>query len=205
MASFMFPIASGMGLMGCSMDEQGVNWPPPVAEQLANPTPLSVQMDDSTVHVDGKELPMQSGSLQVGAYYYKGNVIELDALELAFDTMFVSGQASGINGYELRHARVTLAQPVVVPVEWTQQGDAGFASLEVDLLLDWSVVAADGTEIELATQHIDGVQVELDIYSAADGTLTAVLDGGKPGVFWSWAGVAAMHDLQFDLRSTRPL
>jgi hypothetical protein len=196
----MFPIAS---LTGCAMETQGVGGTPTVAEQLANPAPLAVQMDDSTVHVDGKPLPMLRGSVQLGAYYYQGNVVELDAVELAFDTMFVTGQTPGSDGYELRHARVTLARPVVAPVEWSQSGDAGFASLTVDLLLDWSVVAPSGDEIELATQHIDDVPLELDVYTAADGTLTVNMDGRKPGVFWSWAGLASMHDLVIDLRSTR--
>jgi hypothetical protein len=117
--------------------------------------------------------------------------------------MRVTGQSTVLNQYELRHARVSLAEPAVAPVEWSSRGDAGFASLQVNLRLDWSVVAPNGTEVQLATQHIDAVDVELDIYTAADGTLHAVLAGAKPGTFWTWAGVASMGDLQFDLRAER--
>ncbi len=186
------------------MDEQGAVQPQvTVSAQLANPTPLPLTPEGSSVVLQGHELPILSGQVKLGAYYYKGNVIELDALDVAFDIMHVTGQSQAIEGYELRHVRVSLAHPVVVPVEWTPHGDAGFASLKAEMLLDWSVVGPTGIEAQLATQHIKDVEMELDIYTAADGTLTAVLSGAKPGKFWTWAAVASMSDLTFDLRAQR--
>ena len=196
-------IASVFCLGACSMDEQGVGRADSVAAQLANPTPLPLAVEGSTVFLHDRELPIVSGEVQLGAYYHDGNVLELDALDVAFDTMQVSGQAPGLDGYELRHARVSLAHPVVVPVEWTVNGDAGFANLQVELLLDWSVVGPTGVEVKLATQHLEDVEIELDVYTAADGRLTAVLSGAKPGTFWTWAGIASMGDLHFDLRARR--
>jgi hypothetical protein len=197
-------MASMLGAAGCSMDQTGV--PPqqrPVAAQLANPTPLPFDMDSSKILVDGHELPMLTGQVKLGAYYYQGNVVELDGVDITFDTMRVTGQAPGIEGYELRHARVSLARPVIAPVEWTELGDAGFAELDAELLLDWSVVSPNGVEIQLATQHLKNVTIELDLYTGVDGSLNAVLTGAKPGTFWTWAGVASMGDLSFDLRAQR--
>jgi hypothetical protein len=185
------------------MDEQGVEAPRSVSTQLANPAPIPLALDGSKVLVQGRELPMLSGSIRLGAYYYEGNVVELDGLDVAFDTMRVTGPPPGLAGYELRHARVSLAHPVVAPVEWTPHGDAGFASLKVELLLDWSAVGPTGIEVQLATQHIKDVEIELDVFVTTDGTLTAVLNGTKPGTFWTWAGVASMGDLDFDLRAER--
>jgi hypothetical protein len=203
MASAALGLAVMTGASGCSMDEKGVDLPPSVSAQLGNPTPLTLALDGSAVHLQGEELPIESGEVKLGAYYYHGNVIELDALDVTFDTMHVKATAPGLENYEVRHARVSLARPVVAPVEWTSHGDAGFATLKVELLLDWSVVGPTGIEVQLATQHLTEVEVELDIYATADGTLTAALYGAKPGIFWSWAGVATMGDLHFDLRAQR--
>jgi hypothetical protein len=196
-------IASMLGAAGCSMDQSGVDPQRPVVAQLADPSPLPFDMDSSRIVVDGRELPMLTGQVKLGAYYYKGNVVELDGVDVGFDTMHVTGQSPGIEGYELRHARVSLAHPVVAPVEWTELGDAGFAELDAELLLDWSVVGPTGIEVQLATQHIKHVVIELDLYTGVDGTLNAVLTGAKPGTFWTWAGVAKMSDLAFDLRAQR--
>lgn len=185
------------------MDQSGVGPQRPVAAQLANPTPLPFDMDSSRILVDGRELPMLTGQVKLGAYYYQGNVVELDGVDISFDTMRVTGQSPAVEGYELRHARVSLARPVIAPVEWTELGDAGFAELEAELLLDWSVVSPTGVEIQLATQHLKNVTIELDLYTGVDGSLNAVLTGAKPGTFWSWAGVASMGDLSFDLRAQR--
>ena len=195
--------ASVLGAAGCSMDQSGVDPQIPVATQLANPSPLPFDMDSSKVTVSGHELPMLTGQVKLGAYYYQGNVVELDGVDIAFDTMHVTGQAPAIEGYELRHARVSLARPVVAPIEWTELGDAGFAELDAELLLDWSVVGPTGVEVQLATQHLQHVTIELDLYTGVDGTLNAVLTGAKPGTFWTWAGVAKMTDLRFDLRAQR--
>jgi hypothetical protein len=207
MASVVIGIASVVGMTvgttGCSMDPSGTPPAQPLPAQLADPAPLPFDMDSSTIRVNGVELPLVSGQVELGAYYYQGNVVELDAVDVAFDTMVVSGQTPAIEGYELHHARVSLERPVVAPVEWSELGDAGFASLRVDLLLDWSVVSPKGVEIALATQHLRDVPVELDLYTGADGSLNAVLSGTQPGKFWSWAGVASMRDLHFDLRAQR--
>jgi hypothetical protein len=203
MASVALGLASMVGVSGCSMDQSGVDPQRPVAAQLANPTPLPFDMDSSRILVDGRELPMLTGQVELGAYYYQGNVIELDGVDVTFDTMRVTGQSPAIEGYELRHARVSLAHPVVAPVEWTELGDAGFAMLEVELLLDWSVVGPTGVEVQLATQHLKNVEIDLDLYTGLDGSLNAVLSGARPGTFWTWAGVASMGDLRFDLRAQR--
>lgn len=207
MASLAIGVASMVGLTmsttGCSMDSSGVPPGPSVPAQLSDPSPLPFDMDSSKISVNGVELPLVSGQVQLGAYYYDGNVVELDGVDIAFDTMVVRGQTPAIEGYQLRHARVSLERPVVAPVEWSELGDAGFASLRVDLLLDWSVVSPKGVEIALATQHLRDVPVELDLYTGADGSLNAVLSGTRPGKFWSWAGVASMSDLHFDLRAQR--
>ncbi len=201
MASIAFAAASPFVLVGCSMNARGVDGASVVSEQLGIPTPLTVEVAGSVVRAEGRELPIVSGQIQMAAY--ENNQLELDGLDLAFGTMFVTDEHPSLDGLELRHVRTSLAQPVVTTIEWTACGDAGFAALQVDLLLDWSTVAPNGTEIELATQRIEGVEIELDIYSAMDGTLTAVLSGEKRGVIWSWAGLAEVADLDFDLRATR--
>jgi hypothetical protein len=38
---------------------------------------------------------------------------------------------------------------------------------------------------------------------ALDGTLTATLHGGRPGVIWDWAGLADISDIRFDVRARR--
>jgi hypothetical protein len=201
MASIALAAASPFVILGCSMDERGVDSLPVVSDQLGVPTPLTVQLAGSFVRAEGREMPIQSGQVQMAAY--ENNQLELDGLDLAFGTILVTDEHPSLEGLELRHVRTSLAQPVVTTIEWTACGDAGFATLRADLLLDWSTVAPNGTEIELATQRIEDVEIELDIYSAMDGTLTAVLSGQKRGVIWSWAGLAEVADLDFDLRATR--
>jgi hypothetical protein len=171
-----------------------------IQDLLARPVPLVVAVADSMAYLDGRNLPLLAGELEISAV---GGTIEIDALRIDLDDMIVLGEDPHLDGLGLRDVHVTLAEPVAAVVEWSLEGDAGFASLQVDLLLDWTLVTPSGATLELATQRLTAVDVELDVYAAADGRLVAALHGGKQGVVWEWAGLVELRDLSFDLRATR--
>jgi hypothetical protein len=115
----------------------------------------------------------------------------------------VIGEDPHLDGLMLTDVRVRLAQPVVITPEWSAGGDAGFGSFGAELLLDWNLLTKDGQKIPLATQHLYDVSVVIDVFTDTDGRVSALLDGGKQGLVWSWAGLVELDDLHFDIRAAK--
>lgn len=183
---------------GCTMDTFGTD-APVAREQLQNRTALQVATDASMARVDGRELAIQAGEVQLELA--PDGEVQLASLQVDFGDVTVSGEDPVLEGLQLTDVRISLIWPKFGDVEWTQAGDAGFTSLEVDLMLDWALVTKTGTVVPLGGQRISDVQIELSFFTAENGTLTATLYGFKPGVVWQWAGLAEMANLEFDVRA----
>jgi hypothetical protein len=162
---------------------------------------LRIDPAESKAYADGRVIDLQSGHVVLSIGH--DDKLGIDSLEVTLGTMVVQGEDPVLDGIELRNVRVSLYAPQEVPVEWTSSGDAGFASLTADLALDWDIVGPNGQTAGLARQRLEDVEMEVDVFTTADGTLTATLHGGRPGVVWDWAGLADIEDLRFDVRARR--
>jgi hypothetical protein len=187
---------------GCAPDAGGPDWPPPVHEALRQQTTMPLMPDSCSAHLDGRSLPLQGGDITL--MIARDGRVELDGVRVELQDIRVTGEDPRLDGLVLTDVRVTLSQPAVAPVEWTVHGDAGYATLVVDLDLDWTLVTPQGHLATLATQHLQDVTVDLDLFTGPDGRVIAVLHGGKLGVVWSWAGLVELRDLYFDVRAELP-
>jgi uncharacterized phosphosugar-binding protein len=117
--------------------------------------------------------------------------LQVDLKDIVFDEVHM-------NAAGFRDVRVSLAAPAKAKLQQSESGDASFATLDLDLLLDWSMVTGDGITVPLGTQHINHVPVELAIYTTETGGLVVDVYGTKKGKVLS-AGVSDLSDLAFDL------
>jgi len=208
-------VAAGVSAAGCQFDwtdsdpsiEQVAEHSQTARERLVRAHTLDVATADSTVRVNGKRLPMVWGRTRVLA---TSGGLRLENLDVVLGDFEISSETLPPNGMQLRNVRVSLAkadrsspeQVAAAPVEWSLSGDAGFATIPVDLALDWSFVTSSGEVAELATQRIDQVKIDVTVWSDRDGRLHAVLSGRLDGIFWEWlSGRVQLRDLVVDLKS----
>lgn len=191
-------VASIACLGGCAVDRSGSNEFPSARETLSHQQVMVLEPTACQGQLDTRPLDLRGGEMKLEAI---DDVIELDSVQVDVGEVRVGGEDPRLDGLALRDVRVRLPQPIVAKAEWSASGDAGFASFTTDLLLDWSLVTPNGQIVPLATQRLIDVEVELDVFTAADGEVTAFLYGGKRGPVWSWAGLVELDDLTFDLRA----
>jgi hypothetical protein len=120
--------------------------------------------------------------------------IEITGLEVALHDMTVAPDRYDIH---LTDIAVTLAGPASGPTTFI--GDEAHAEVEVDLLLDWSLMRPDGSHWPLEQQRIPGVLIDVSVRETAEGTLSAELGASAGGRFLRWAGVADLSDLHAEL------
>jgi hypothetical protein len=195
-AAFLFAILAG----GCAMDEGGTPIPPAVRDAIDDePAQLMIDTANSKAYADGRVVALESGSIVLSMGHHEK--LGIDSLDVQLGTMIVAGESPYLDGIELRNVRVSLYAPQEVEVTWTASGEAGFAHLVADLALDWDIVASNGQQAGLARQRLKDVEIELDVFSSMDGSLTAMIHGSRPGVIWDWAGLADIRDIRFDVRA----
>lgn len=186
----------------CGMDVAGVGddrSPASVRERLATPEALPLQPAASVVTVDGARFQVQHGELSIGVD--PDGSLRLDALDLALPDVTVTLPQLPDPGLRLVGVRVSLPEPVAGATTWSFEEDWATADVTAELRLDWSVVTPGGRLIDLAPQRVADVPLDLDVYVDQDGRLTAAVFGVRPGVFWSWAGLFEMSDLELELRA----
>ena len=209
-------LAAGVFAAGCQFDwtdrEPGISpqgEPGLTArERLVRAHTLEVAPLDSAVRVNGKKLPLTWGRTRVLATDKGG--LRLDNLDVLLGDVSISAETLPPHGLELKNVRVSLAraerggaeQIPAAAIEWSTSGDAGFATLTVDLALDWSFVTSSGEVAALTTQRLDKVKLDVTVWSDPDGRLHAILTGRLDGIFWEWlSGRVQMRDLVIDLKS----
>jgi hypothetical protein len=209
-------VAAGVLAAGCQFDwtDKDPTQGPAAAEgltargRLVRAHTLDVTPTDSTLRVNGTRLPLTWGRTRMLAT--AAGELRLENLDLMLGSVEIRPSTLPPSGLSLRNVRVSLAKadrgtPEQNPsahIEWSTSGDAGFATLPVDLALDWNFVTASGDIEPLTTQRIDAVKLDVTVWSDPDGRLHAVLTGRLDGIFWEWlSGQVQMRDLIVDLKS----
>jgi hypothetical protein len=185
---------------GCTFDGSGVPAPPPARDRLAEPLELALQPAACFLEVNDRALPLIGGTVRVRADL--AGTLTLEAVDVHLGDVVVPAE-DGRPELRFTDVRVSLPEPVAAQSEWSASGDAGFARVTTDVWLDWKIVAPSGEALPLATQRLEDLTLDLDVFDALDGHLTAVLYGEKPGVFWRWADILTLRDLVVDLRASQ--
>jgi hypothetical protein len=146
-------------------------------------------------------LPILDGKLTV--HVRPDGRLVVDALSLSLGDIQLSEQSVPPHGITLRDVKVGLQNEAPPECLWASDESSAAARGSVRLLLDWSLVGADGEIIPLAQQRIDGVPMELEIVRDAQGKLVAVLSAAREGVFLRWTGYMELADLRLELEATQ--
>ncbi len=119
--------------------------------------------------------------------------------ELLVDTddVMVSPAVVPPAGLMLTDLTVELAEPARVQLgSWSDDQVAVGAELAVDV--KWAVEVDHGV-VDLAPIRLTDLAFDVSVESDESGRLAARLSASQPGVFWSWAGIFELHDLEIDL------
>jgi hypothetical protein len=119
--------------------------------------------------------------------------------ELLVDTddVMVSPAVVPPEGLLLTDLTVELAGPASVQLgSWSDDQVAAGAELAVDV--KWAVEVDHGV-VDLAPIRLTDLAFDISVESDESGRLAARLSASQPGVFWSWAGIFELHDLEIDL------
>lgn len=184
----------------CRYDATGVEPSPTARDRLWQATEhLELQPAACFLEVNQRALPLIRGSVDVAADLV--GTLQLVAADIQLGDIVVPATTDVPVELHFTNVRISLAKPVNAQTEWSVAGDAGFAHVDADVVLDWSLVAPNGDIVPLAPQRIKGLALDLDVFDSQGGRLTATLYGEIDGPFWNWAGLLEMSDLTVDLRA----
>ena len=171
--------------------------PPAEAEAttlVEGPTALSITALGSQAQFAEMALPIVSGQVQLSSD--APDSITVESVEVSLKDIVFDEVVANTAGF--RDVKVSLAKPVTTTLSRSLSGDGGFATLNLDLELNWSLVTNDGITVPLGTQHIANVPVQLGVYTNESGGLVVDLYGEKKGKVLS-SGISDLSDLAFDL------
>ena len=141
--------------------------------------PLVVTQGALALHADHDQLVVDTATVELAP--------------IAIPPSVIAGDAS------LTDVRLYLAAPATLAPAW-QDDDHATASAPVDLVLDWSLTANNGS-FPLGPQPLPQVPVTLTL--AGDGqTATATLDASQQGMVWMWASLVELDNLALGLQSS---
>jgi hypothetical protein len=119
--------------------------------------------------------------------------------ELLVDTedVMVSAAVVPPEGLMLTDLTVELAEPASVQLgSWSDDQVAAGAELAVDV--KWAVEVDHGV-VDLAPIRLTELAFDVSVQIDESGRVAARMSASQPGVFWSWAGIFELHDLDIDL------
>jgi hypothetical protein len=186
-----------LALTGCAFDERNPS-PATLQDKLESRWLMLLTPSASAVQVNGQNIGITGG--QVVVHTPTPGFITIDQLTVELGDAVVQ-EGSAIDGTVLTRLRATLVDDASAPVEWSLAGDSATAEIDLDMQLDWAMVAQNGLVVDLAPQRIANVHLSLHVWQAADGTLVAELTGGLDGQFFNWADLLDMHDLRVSLHA----
>jgi hypothetical protein len=202
---------------GCAVDGSGSGSVPPTPSPSGNDVsmrqylvrPRDVDLGTSSTFqltaerlyngddTDTTTLQLTSGTVTLSTLG-DGSIV-VDKLVASLGDITLSPSAMPPDGLHLTNIKVTLQQESYTETSWTSDGTAAAASGSIDLDLDWSLVATDGSVLPLATQHITGIPLSLSVSSDASGKITLSAKAAQAGVFYEWSGIVRLSNLNASL------
>jgi len=108
----------------------------------------------------------------------------------------VSDIQGAVTGQEVTFTdiQVRLAAPTTGQVQWFGDWEEGHATLEVDIIVDWSLLRGE-TAWPLDSLRLSGLPIEVNLSRGPRGVAQVELALGQSGPFFDWAGTAELSDL----------
>jgi hypothetical protein len=142
-------------------------------------------------------LPVTSGTVALRAW--PDGRLELEDLRVDLDDVRLDDLEFPPRGVHLTGITLSLRDAGATEAAWVEGGTKLVAQGEVDLLLDWANVNADGSELPLGTQPVTAVAVELEVTTTDDGRALVKLHGRRQGSFVEASGLFTISELTFEL------
>ncbi|HKE13283.1 MAG TPA: hypothetical protein VKB80_00335, partial [Kofleriaceae bacterium] len=174
-------------------------------DQLARATPFTIAdgAGGSSAHV--KAVAVSGGETAAVDLAIAGGIVTLSLDEqdrirfhdllVDSDDVTVSPTVVPPDGLVLTDLTMELAEPVSVQVGSTADGDEIAAGAELSINVKWAVEVDHGV-VDLAPIRLPDLAFDLSLEADASGRLAAHLTASHPGLFWSWAGIFELHDLE---------
>lgn len=182
---------------------------PSLSEALRAPAAFAVMADAETTAVTLTAGHMPSGASKVvempvlGGYIdvhaTAGGLLVIDHLAVDLADLEVPAAFAPPDGMVLTGIRAHLAGPHGMEAVWSEDGDAAFAEVAVDIVVDWAIRTDNGEVVPLSPLSLADVAVRVAIARQPDGALEVHVSGLEGGAFWSWAGVLELADLSLEI------
>ena len=204
-------------LLGCTADttdapaDASTDPAPSTRERLlAGPVTLPAVPSESVVTV-GVRLPQEEAVATPTALEASGGEavvlaspqeLVLESLRLPLEDGVVSASRLPPHGLTLTGIEIRTDGPAAGYVRWFGDGDEGYAELEADLLLDWSLVPPGHPERDpwpLEQQRIEKVVFDVHVTTDRHGNLTAEITGDAQGLLWSWGEIVELRDARIQV------
>lgn len=127
--------------------------------------------------------------------------LEVQDLRLDLEDVVLDRYELPPGGVHLTALALSLRDPGEAEATWLDDGTRLEARGQLDLLLDWSAVVDDGSEVPLGTQPVRAVAVEVEVTTTDDGRALVKLHGRRPGPFIEADGLFAISELGLELRA----
>jgi len=121
-----------------------------------------------------------------------------EAVEFSVDDIVLGETTGSLEGIHLTNVRVALAEPAVLESDWLAGDHGVIGTGQVAVELNWSMVTSRGDVIEMTPQIIEGIDLSVHAYMTADDELAVDIAAGHSGVFWEWARIAELSDLDLE-------
>lgn len=195
-----FSAALMLGSAGCAAtaSSEGPDQGPAIpAEVPTDAVSLTVETGASQAVMSDITLQVLSGHVRLSE---SDSTLHLDELQIVIDDIVLNKDEATLKDTVLHGMSVKLKKPIDAPLQQSESGTR-FTSIDVDLLVDWSLKTSDGAIVPLAQQEVNGVKLNLGIYTDDEGRLVADINGGKEGTIWEWASLTTLDNLQFDIHA----
>jgi hypothetical protein len=118
-------------------------------------------------------------------------------LLIAADDVMVSPSVVPPDGLILTDLTARLAEPVLSP-SGSHGDDHLAARVELSIDLEWAVEVEHGV-VHLAPIRLPSLGFDVAVQTDASGGLSAHLSAARRGIFWSWADIFELRDLEMTL------
>jgi hypothetical protein len=145
------------------------------------------------------DLPILGGTVALRAW--PDGRFEVEELRVDLDDVVLDEVEFPPSGAHVTGLQLSLRNVGEADASWSDDGARLEARGQVDLLLDWSTVAADGAEVPLGTQPVTAVSVELEVTTTDDGRALIKIHGRRHGQFIQADGLFTISELGLELRA----
>lgn len=162
---------------------------------------LSIRWDGWKPAEGSTELTLRGGDIALSAN--EDGIVTVESIRFDIGDIVIS---SDLLDSDLHLTNVSAQQPESRRCEvsdWSEDRETCNASLQLNLVFDWTLVTSDGHVLPLGTQELSDIPMEISLSTGRYG-ISATLHAESMGTVWSFANLVELYDLRFDIGASEP-